>query len=145
MSRLVAVLVALPFLAGGVTAAVSADRGEVLFSFRDPAIVESSGLVARDGLVSTVNDSGDAGRVFTVDGTGRTVGVTTFADAPVDVEALAPAGPGEVWVGDIGDNTASRDTIQVADVPVSASNLTTEPTVFDLAYPDGPHDAETLM
>ena len=145
MSRLVAVLVALPFLAGGVTAAVSADRGEVLFSFADHAIVESSGLVARDGLVSTVNDSGDSGRVFTVDGTGRTVGVTTFADAPVDVEALAPAGPGEVWVGDIGDNTASRDSVRVTRVPVGRGPRTGAFPAYELVYAGGARDAETLL
>ena len=145
MSRVVALLVALPFLAGGVTAAVSADRGEVLFSFRDPAIVESSGLVARDGLVSTVNDSGDAGRVFSVDASGLTIGVTTFADAPVDVEALAPAGPGEVWVGDIGDNTASRASVSVSRVPVGRGPRSGDFPTSALVYAGGARDAETLL
>ena len=68
---------------------VSADD-DVAFTFTDPAIVESSGLVARDGLFATVNDSGDLGRVFSVDPTdGSTVGVTSWGDA-TDVEALAP-------------------------------------------------------
>ena len=50
---------------------------DVLFSFADPEIVESSGLVATEGLVVTVNDSGDAARAFIVDpGSGETVGVT---------------------------------------------------------------------
>ena len=145
MSRLVAVLVALPFLAGGVTAAVSADRGDRLFSFRDPEIVESSGLVARDGRVVTVNDSGDTGRVFTVDRDGRTVGVTTFAESPVDVEALAPAGPGEVWVGDIGDNGASRRSVSVSRVPVGPGDRSVDPPTYELVYAGGPRDAETLL
>ena len=51
----------------------------MVFRFADPAIVESSGLTVADGLVSTVNDSGDSARVFTVDAdSGRTVGVTTL-------------------------------------------------------------------
>lgn len=145
MSRLLAVLVALPFLAGGVTAAVSADRGDVLLSFQDPAIVESSGLVARDGLVVTVNDSGDSGRVFAVDRDGRTVGVTTFGDSPVDVEALAPAGPGEVWVGDIGDNGASRASVSVSRVPIGRGERTGGFPTYELVYAGGPRDAETLL
>src|ERR687893_207498 len=39
----------------------------VAFVFQDPAIVESSGLAVVDGRVVTTNDSGDTGRVFTVD------------------------------------------------------------------------------
>ena len=75
-----------------------------VFSFQDPAIVESSGLVA----LATGLDDQRLGRhrpgVHRRRHHGETVGVTTWADDPVDVEALAPAGPGEVWVGDIGDN-----------------------------------------
>ena len=145
MSRLVAALVALPFVAGGVTAAASDDGGRVVLTFADPAVVESSGLVARGGLVSTVNDSGDTGRVITVDSSGRTVGVTTFADSPVDVEALAPAGPGEVWVGDIGDNGAGRSSVSVTRVPVGRGDRSGTYPTFELVYADGPRDAETLL
>jgi hypothetical protein len=83
--------------------------------------------------------------VFTVDGRGRTVGVSTWSDDARDVEALAPAGPGRVWVGDIGDNRASRDTIQVVEVPVGPGARHAAGPVYDLAYPDGSHDAETLL
>ena len=149
MSRLLAVLVALPFLAGGVTAALTADRGEVVMTFSDPEIVESSGLVVRGGLLSTINDSGDTGRVFTValDGAeaGGTVGVTRFAESPVDMEALAPAGPGEVWVGDIGDNGAARSSISVTRVPVGRGERSGTYPTYDLVYADGPRDAETLL
>lgn len=114
-------------------------------TFADPAIVESSGLVVRDGLFVTVNDSGDRGRVFTVDGSGATVGTTSWSPAPVDVEALAPAGPDEVWVGDIGDNTASRSSVTVLRVPVGPGDRTVTPPAYTLVYPDGAHDAETLL
>lgn len=146
MSRLLACLVALPFLAGGVTAAASPEGGRVVLTFQDPAIVESSGLVVRGGLVHTVNDSGDTGRVFSVGPDGRTVGVTTFASDPVDVEALAPAGPGEVWVGDIGDNRAARSSVSVTRVPVGSGAIdATRAESFELVYADGPRDAETLL
>jgi hypothetical protein len=148
VGRLLAVLVALPFLAGGVTAAVSADRGEVVLTFADPAVVESSGLVVLDDLVVTVNDSGDSGRVFAVGPEGRTVGVTTFAESPTDVEALAPVATDsadEVWVGDIGDNAAARSSISVTRVPVTRGDRSGEYPTFELVYADGPRDAETLL
>lgn len=137
-------LVVLPFFLGA--AAAPGQDEQVAFSFRDARIAESSGLVALpDGLFATTNDSGDAGRVFTVDGQGRTVGVTTWADEPTDVEALAPAGDNAVWVGDTGDNRASRDSIQVARVPVGSGDRDADVPVYDLVYPDGAHDAETLL
>lgn len=143
--RLAAVAVAVPFLLGSV-ALPSPDDGEVVLRFRDPAIVESSGLVAGGGSFVTVNDSGDAGRVFVVDGSdGGTVGVTTWAADPVDVEALAPGGGGHVWVGDIGDNAGSRAWIQVARVPVGGGSRSVTPTVYRLRYPGGAEDAEALL
>jgi len=142
--RLLAGLVVVPFLLGAAVAPV--DKAQVVFSFRDSDIVESSGLVVVDGLVVTTNDSGDTGRVFTVDPvTGKTVGVTAWADEPTDVEALAPDGHGGVWVGDIGDNTESRESVQIADLAVGGTGGDVDPEVRDLTYPDGAHDAETLM
>ena len=129
----------------GTTAAPAAPDAKVVFSFQDPAIVESSGLVATGDLFLTVNDSGDSGRVFVVDRSGKTVGTTTWADDPVDVESLAPAGPGEVWVGDTGDNRRGRDSITVLRVPYGATDQEVTPAAYELVYPDRAHDAETLM
>ena len=139
----VALAVALPF-GLGLTAGVAGDEEELL-RFADPAIVESSGLVARDGLLQTVNDSGDEARVFTVDRTGRTVGVTRWDAEPVDVEALAPGPPGRVWVGDIGDNRAERDSITVTSVPVGRGEPTGRTETYRLTYRGGAADAETLL
>jgi hypothetical protein len=141
----VAAVVALPFLLG----AASGDSGpdaEVVLRFTDPDVVESSGLVVVDGLVVTVNDSGDSGRVFAVDpATGETVGVTSWTPEPTDVEALAPAGPGHVWVADTGDNRRVRDAIEVLRVPVGRGDRSVEPETYELTYPDGAHDAEALV
>ncbi len=143
-SHILAGLVVVPFLLGAATAPV--DKSNVVFSFQDDQIVESSGLVVARGLVVTTNDSGDTGRVFTVDPeTGDTVGTTEWGNQPQDVEALAPLGDHEVWAGDIGDNTESRQTIQVSPVPVGRGNGDVDAPTYDLVYPDGPHDAETLM
>lgn len=145
-----AALVAVPFLLGAAAGAPDvADHPE--FRFADPEIVESSGLVVlpgagHDDLVVTTNDSGDSGRVFAVDpATGATVGVTTWPTDPVDVEALAPAGPGHVWVADIGDNQHARDSVSVLRVPVGRGDRAVAPEAFDLVYPDGARDAEALL
>jgi hypothetical protein len=144
LERVATAAVAVPFLLGAAAAPV--DHAQQVFSFQDSDIIESSGLVVVGDLVVTTNDSGDTGRVFAVDpADGRTVSTTKWEDDPTDVEALAPDGHRGVWVGDIGDNTESRDTVQVADVQVTDHDATVDPTVYDLAYPDGSHDAETLM
>ena len=139
-----ALVVALPF-GIGLTAATGDAGPQPLLRLADPEIVESSGLVARDGLLQTVNDSGDEARVFTVDQDGRTVGVSRWDADPVDVEALAPAGPGRVWVGDIGDNTASRPSVAVTSVPVGRGEPTGEARTYRLSYPGGATDAEALL
>jgi hypothetical protein len=139
----VALVVALPF-GLGLTAALPGDDEPVL-RFADPAIVESSGLVARGGLLQTVNDSGDQARVFTVDRGGRTVGVTRWDGDPVDVEALAPGPPGRVWVGDVGDNTGERDIVTVTSVPVGRGEPSGPVQTYRLSYPGGGTDAETLL
>lgn len=118
----------------------------VAFVFQDPAIVESSGLVVVEGRVVTTNDSGDTGRVFTVDpGTGRTVGTTTWSRDAVDVEALAPAGRRHVWVGDIGDNEGVRPSVRVVRVPVGAADRAVDGRSYELRHPDGARDAEALL
>ncbi|MFC4783002.1 hypothetical protein ACT8ZV_00890 [Nocardioides sp. MAHUQ-72] len=142
--RVLAGLLVVPFVMGA--AAAPARPGDVAFIFTDPQIVESSGLVARDGLFVTTNDSGDSGRVFTVDpADGDTVGVTSWSQDPTDVEALAPAGRGAVWVGDIGDNTIERDSVRVARVPVGRGDRAADVPTYDLTYPDRPVNAETLL
>ena len=145
LERALLALAALPFLLGAAAAPQGAD-GRVVFRFTDPAIVESSGLAVVDGLFVTVNDSGDTGRVFAVDpATGDTAGVTTWAEEPVDVEAVAPADDGTVWVGDIGDNPGTRESVTVARVPVGRGARTADPTTYSLVHPEGPQDAESLL
>jgi hypothetical protein len=136
-------MTAVPFGGGALVLALV---GRVVFSFVDPAITESSGLVDLGGLMVTTNDSGGDPLVFVVDpGTGRTVGHTTFTDRVIDTEALAPAGGNAVWVGDIGDNDEERDSVQVYRVPVGRGERTIDAPAYELVYPDGAHDAESLV
>lgn len=146
MRELVGLLLAGCCLVGGVASAAPQPEPEVVTRFADPEIVESSGLVATASHLVTVNDSGDSSRIFTVDrGTGETVGVTRWAGESVDNEALAPAGPGEVWVADIGDNRGERSSVRVTRVPFGPGERDVAGTAYDLVYEDGPHDAEALL
>lgn len=144
LDRVLTSALVLPFALAAATS--PSERSEVLFTFADPQIVESSGLAAVGGLVVTHNDSGDSGRVFTVDpATGDTVGTTLWSATAEDLEAVAPAGPDSVWVADIGDNGEARESISIAEVPVGRGDRTVEAESYELTYPDGAHDAETLL
>lgn len=116
-----------------------------IFTFQDPRIEESSALVdLGGGLMVTTNDSGDTGIVYVLDGSGRTVGTTRFGDSR-DAESMASAGDGEVWVGDTGDNSHTRPVIVLHKVPVGRGDRTVTVPAYRMSYPDGPHDAETLL
>lgn len=121
------------------------------------AMVEVSGCAAsriNADVLWMHNDSGDTARIFAVNTRGALVGLYKLSGASAaDYEDIA-VGPGPVsgknyiYVGDIGDNGASRTNKQVYRAaepsPLSTSgSLSVEK--FTLVYPDGPRDAETLM
>jgi hypothetical protein len=136
---------AVPFVVAGLIPGVMV-AGDEVTRFQDPAIVESSGLVALgDGTLVTTNDSGDSGRLFSVDpATGETVRTTPWGSGdPEDVEALSPGGAGSVWVGDIGDNGADRSHVSVTEVGVAGADI--DAPTYDLVYPEGARDAESLL
>jgi hypothetical protein len=142
-------------------AASGADAGTDYFSFQDERINESSGVVAsskEDGVFFTHNDSGDLPRFFAVDERGCTL--ATYAldgvAAVSDVEDIARSADG-LWLGDIGDNNHMRNDLavhHVAEPDVVTSDVegcptpadeTVAVTTYRIAYPDTPHDAETLL
>ncbi len=117
----------------------------------DPRIKESSGLAASTfnrPLLWTHNDSGDRPRLFAIGTQGRTRAVLRLSNASaLDWEDVA-AGPNHtLWAGDIGDNRAVRKQISVYRVrePRRVASARVRATRFRLAYPDGPHDADTLL
>jgi len=126
----------------------------------DPDLEELSGVAAstrNPGILWVHNDSGDSPRIFALDADGSTVGTYTLDGATaVDWEDIA-RGPGPeadtsyLSVGDIGDNAAARDDVvvyRVAEPKVAgdagAVNLD-DAAPLHLRYPDGAHDAESLM
>ena len=117
------------------------------FAIKERRITESSGLAAdpANGVYWTVNDSGDAGVVYGLEPDGSLRGTLNFRASPIDVEAVAVDG-NRLYVADIGDNNASRDMVSVYFLTnPRASGLTVTYNSYDFRYPDGAHDAETLL
>lgn len=129
----------------------------------DADIAEISGIAAsrsNPGILWVHEDSGNPADLIglrpdgSVAGTYRLAGVTAR-----DWEDIA-VGPGPdpagsyVYVGDIGDNKSDQATFHVVRVPepkVDTARAATSRTELAGAvtltgrYPDGPHDAETLL
>jgi hypothetical protein len=129
-----------------------------LAALQDARIAESSGLASSRRFADwlwTHNDSGDTARAFLIDKAGATRHVINLRDVTaIDWEdcAVAPDTRGESWLylGDIGDNEKNRANItvyRVAESTVDAKHA--EQTIASvsqqLVYPDGAHDAETLI
>jgi hypothetical protein len=123
-----------------------------------PELAEISGLAASrmQAVIWAHNDSGDSARVFAIgtDGAALATYALNGVDA-VDWEDMA-IGPGPeagapyLYLGDIGDNAAARPEIMVnrvrePRVEPSALAFTVEAEAIALTYPDGAHDAETLL
>ncbi|MFF0345907.1 hypothetical protein [Kribbella sp. NPDC004875] len=149
--------VALPTTATATTATITNTAADPttpapkkLFSIRDDRIKESSGLaksVKHPGIYWTVNDSGDTGRVFAVDQSGKVKAVLKFGAKVTDVEALGIDRDGTLYIADIGDNKENRDQIEIYTVPEpeTLEDQDVKYHRFDFTYPDGAHDAETLL
>jgi len=142
--RLVLLLLAAAFLA---VPTVAGAEDTVAFTIKDARITESSGLaVDPDGNVYwTVNDSGDRGVAYGIGLDGKVQGTLNFRAEPQDVEAVAVHGD-RLYVADIGDNSRQRSSIRVYFFKNPRANgLTVSYYAYDFRYPDGPHNAETLL
>ena len=138
----------------------------VLGTLQNPAINESSGLVASrttPGLYWTHNDSGDGPFIYAFDAKGGTRGTWRVSGARArDWEDIAAGlGPERnrnyLYIGDIGDNNERRADIVVYRVPepnITAAHArstksrprqTAASEAIRLRYRDGKHDAEALM
>lgn len=107
----------------------------------DERLSELSGLVANGPRWWAIADSGRVARAVALDPAGcATTGERTAPSDPVDVEDLGIGPGGALWLADIGDNAAGRDSVAVVVLPTSGP-----PRVHRLVYPDGPRDAEALV
>ena len=138
---------------------------KIIARLKNRSIDESSGLVASrtmPGIYWTHNDSGDGPFIYAFDTNGDSVGVWRVPGIDAKDWEDISIGPGPqtgktyLYIGDIGDNGSSRKEIVIYRVPepgappdrksTRSKPLTTEAAeAIHLRYPDGSHDAETLL
>ena len=126
---------------------LAAAEDTVAFTIKDARITESSGLAVdpAGNIYWTVNDSGDRGVAYGIGLDGKVQGSLNFRAQPVDVEAVA-VHKDRLYVGDIGDNNGRRSFVRVFYFNNPRANgLTVTYHAYDFRYPDGPHNAETLL
>jgi len=134
-------------------------------TLKDPEMDEISGIASsrtNKNILYVHNDSGDTSRFFAITPNGQLKEIFYFRADPkqpnanvIDCEDIA-VGPGTekgknyIYLGDIGDNHKARQSINVYrfQEPVIDENkakTTLKTNIIHLKYPDGAHDAETLM
>jgi hypothetical protein len=140
-----------------------AAAAEPVARLEDKAVAESSGMAAslqNAGLYWTHNDSGDGPYLYAFDRQGRSHGRWRVSGATAtDWEDIASARDGRsgramLYIADIGDNARRRREVTVWRVaePVVRSHeacrkscVTAPAAAIRLRYPDGAHNAETLL
>lgn len=107
----------------------------------DPELTELSGLASDGHRWYAVSDGGTRLRVQVLDPADcRVLDRITAGVDPYDVEDLALARDGALWLADTGDNDLKRSTVALHRLtPDGGARL------YRLTYPDGPHDTETLL
>ncbi len=125
-----------------------------LLKLDDERLAESSGVApsrTRPGVYYTHNDSGDTARffAFSLDKLKLEEYDVENAEA-VDWEDMATAtvaGRSYVYCGDIGDNKSKRTSIHIYRVrePAAGGGKVRADRDWEISYPDGPHNAETLL
>lgn len=134
-------------------------------SIADAEITESSGLIAskcQPDILWTHNDSGDGSYVYAINKSGAKLGTWQVPDAEnLDWEDIAgfkdSSGKCFVYIGEIGDNKIKRSDHVIYRIrepraaPDDAKTTKAQPSQTEAAevlrfkYPDGNHDAETLL
>jgi hypothetical protein len=137
-------------LLGVGLAPASGDDPDVVATITDDRIAESSALVQSTidpDLAYTINDSGNDTVVYVLKlASGDVVGTATLDIDAEDTEAMAIGTDDRLYLADIGDNGANRDTVALyaIDQP-KAGDVVVSPQAYEVRYSDGPTDAETLL
>ncbi len=156
------IIVLVSFSMGVQAACPEFQSGQVSGTVQTDQLTEASGLAAsrrNPGVFWAHNDSGDTARIFALTPEGNHLGIYNLQGATAnDWEDMA-VGPGPLagvsylYIGDIGDNAASRSSIKVFRVPEPAVDLQQSPVTvsltnwesFNLQYSDGSRNAESLF
>ncbi|WP_245900781.1 hypothetical protein [Prauserella shujinwangii] len=137
---LIAVVVLAGSLGGTPAALAEVPAPEPVCTVGDERLAELSGLVTTGDGWYAVNDGGSRLEVFALGRDCAVRDVLTDPTDPYDVEDLALAGDGTLWLGDTGDNDRDRDTVALHAFDPGGGSV-----LYRLTYPDGPHDAEALL
>ncbi len=109
---------------------------------RDERLSELSGLSVGPHSWYAVGDGGSALRVYEMNPRDCSIVDTHGWDVdPYDVEDLARAEDGRLWLADTGDNSRKRETVAVHVLSPGEGTA----RLYRFRYPDGPHDAEALL
>jgi hypothetical protein len=147
------VLLSLGPLTASPAAAIDATA---LCTFDVQALPEVSGMtpsIRHKGVLWVHNDSSGGPVIYAMDAETCAIRATiTLADMPGrDMEAIATgrdaAGAPVIWVGDFGDNKDSYEFVRLYQVPEPKElvDQTVPARAWRFTYPDGPHNAETLL
>ncbi|MFE5878098.1 hypothetical protein ACFQ6H_22785 [Rhodococcus sp. NPDC056506] len=107
----------------------------------DAGLSELSGLTVTAAGMYAIGDSGSDDRVAELDSNCHVQRWINVGTPRVDVEDLSSTPDGHLWLADIGDNNAVRTSIGLIELDPTSGTATSYP----LVYPDGAHDAETLL
>ena len=140
------------------TTCPTTQKSKVLATLAAPAINEASGIGSSSknpGIFWLHNDSGDVARAFAVDSAGALRATVAFDTVkPTDIEDMAIEDDGAnsyLYFGDIGDNGEARTGLTIHRVAEpalgtgTAESLTITSEKMSVVYPDGAHNAETLL
>ncbi|RRO14972.1 hypothetical protein EIL87_19190 [Saccharopolyspora rhizosphaerae] len=112
-----------------------------LCTVEDSELSELSGLASDGTRWYAVGDGGSSVQVFVLDpATCAVRGQRTADNDPYDVEDLALAPDGALWLADTGDNRHNRKDVALHVLPEGSGAQ-----LYRMSYPDSPHDAEALL
>ncbi|MGH3451520.1 MAG: hypothetical protein ACRDQW_12520 [Haloechinothrix sp.] len=134
----VAICLTLGMATSGAVAA--AGPPEPVCTISDERVNELSGLASDGQRWYAVNDGGTQIEIFVLDKDCVVRRVITAPRDPYDIEDLALASDGSLWLADTGNNSKQRETVALHRVTTRG-----EATLYRLTYPDGQHDAEALL
>lgn len=153
-------LPALLALLASVPARAEWQAPTILCNIADSRVNEGSGIAvsrANPGIFYVQNDGGDSARVFALNKAGKTAAVLNVTNAEnKDWEDIAAGYDDEckpmLYIGDIGGNNSGDNAYTIYAVPEpkiapedAGKTLDVTALVLKFKYPDGAHDAETLM
>ncbi|MCL5318271.1 MAG: metallophosphoesterase [Thaumarchaeota archaeon] len=140
------------FLIGTAAAITETQLSITPLSLGTHHVPEGSGIVASrtyPGIYWMIADSGNPASLYAIDGTGAMKNIFQVAGATnYDWEDIAIDSNGYIWIGDIGDNSQTRNDYVLYRVsePNPYSTATSIPsTAYHFNYPNEARDGEALF